>query len=158
MKEAAEEFSRGQYKYLVTVGGPVEGDEGPTNQKNFAELAARRLQELGVAESSITVLNVPIVTNHRTYASALAVRNWINNSKIEVTGVNVFTLGAHARKSLVLFKRALGPEIKVGVISGTDTDYDPAHWWISVRGIYVILRKTLGYLYAIFWPLPDSLP
>lgn len=158
MREAAEEFGRGQYTYLVTVGGLIEGDNGPTNQMNLAELAAGRLQELGVAETSITVLNVPHVTCHRTYASALILRNWINVSHIEATGVNVFTLGAHARKSLVLFKRALGPETKVGVISGTDTEYDPAHWWLSARGIYVILRKTVGYLYAIVWPLPDTLP
>jgi len=158
MREATEEFSRGQYEYLVTVGGPIEGDKGPTNQRNLAELAARRLRELGVAEASIIVLNVPDVTFHRTYASAFTLKNWINDSKIEVTGVNVFTLGAHARKSLVLFKRALGPGTKVGVISGTDTEYDPTHWWLSARGIYVILRKTVGYLYAIVWPLPDSLP
>jgi len=158
MREAAEEFGGGQYTYLVTVGGPIEGDKGPTNQMNLAELAAGRLQELGVAETSITVLNVPHVTCHRTYASALTLKNWINDSHIEATGVNVFTLGAHARKSLVLFKRALGPGTKVGVISGTDAEYDPAHWWLSARGIYVILRKTVGYVYAIVWPLPDRLP
>ena len=82
MREAAEEFGRGQYKYLVTVGGPIEGDKGPTNQMNLAELAAGRLQELGVAETSITVLNVPHVTYHRTYASALTLKNWINDSHI----------------------------------------------------------------------------
>lgn len=158
MSEAAEEFNRGHYKYLVTIGGPVEGDENLADPKNSAELAAGRLREFGIAQTDITVLSVPNVTFHRTYASALTLRNWLSNSKIETTGVNVVTLGAHARKSLVLFQRALGPGTKVGIIAGTDNDYDPRYWWTSARGIYVIMRKTLGYIYAMVWPLPEVLP
>ena len=156
MKDAAEEFRRGDYQYLVTVGGPAGSGDVHSDQKNFAELAARRLQELGIPETDITVLRVPAVTSHRTYACALTLKNWLTTSKIDTTGVNVVTLGAHARKTLVLFQRTLGPETKVGVISGTDDEYDPNRWWLSARGIYVIMRKTVGYLYAIAWPLPEG--
>ena len=48
----------------------------------------------------------------------------------------------------MLFKRALGPEIEVGVIAGTDDTYDANRWWMSVRGTSVIFRKLLGYLYS----------
>lgn len=158
MKEAMEESKRGHYKWLVTVGGPVWDDARAPDQKSSAELAARRLRELGVDENLIVVLPVPNMTSHRTYASALMVRNWLTRSKTETTGLNVFTIGAHARKSLVLFKRALGPGIHVGVIAGTEDTYNPSRWWLSAKGIYVIIRKTLGYLYAVIWPLPESMP
>jgi len=82
----------------------------------------------------------------------------LRDSGTQTTGINVFTIGPHARKSLVLFKRALGPEIEVGVIAGTDDTYDANHWWMSVRGTYVIFRKLLGYLYAVTWPLPENIP
>ena len=157
IKEAADEFIRGHYEWLVTVGGPI-GEERSSDQKNSAVLAAIKLRELGVDKSRIIVLPVSDVTFHRTYASALTLRNWLISSKIETTGINVVTLGAHARKSLVLFKRALGPKTKVGVIAGTEDDYDQSRWWLSARGIYVTMRKTLGYLYAVFWPIPESLP
>jgi hypothetical protein len=91
-------------------------------------------------------------------SSALAVKKWLADSKVETLGINVFTLGAHARKSLVLFKRALGGSVPVGVISGTEDGYDTERWWLSMRGIYTVLRKTVGYLYAEWWPLPDDLP
>ena len=157
MKDAAEEFRRGHYQYLVTVGGQAESDGVSSDQESSADLAARRLQEFGIAETSITVLRVPAVTIHRTYASALTLKDWLTTSKIKATGINVVTLGAHARKSLIIFRRTIGPTIEVGVISGTDNEYDPHRWWLSPRGIYVITRKALGYLYAIVWPMPENL-
>jgi DUF218 domain len=157
IREAMEEFERGHYKWLVTVGGPIGEDEEPAGQENSAELAARELRELGVDANRVIVLPIINVTRHRTYASALALKSWLGRSNIETTGVNVFTRGVHARKSLVLFRRALGPGTPVGVIAGTDDTYDPSRWWDSARGIYAVMRKTLGFLYAVVWPLPDDL-
>jgi len=158
IREASVEFNRGHYTWLVTVGGSVSGSGETLTDDNSAELAARQLRELGVDENLIVVLRVPDMTRHRSYASALTLRNWLARSQTRTTAMNVFTVGAHARKSLVLFKRALGSSAKVGVIAGTEDGFDPNRWWMSPRGIYVIARKTLGYLYAAFWPLPESLP
>lgn len=158
IREAAEEFKRGHYSLLITVGGSIgEAEENP-DQASSAVLAAIQLQELGMDKCRIVVLKTPNVSRHRTYASALMLRDWLRDSGTQTTGVNIFTIGAHARKSLVLFRRALGPGVAVGVIAGTDDDYDPDRWWVSARGIYVILRKLLGYLYAVTWPLPENLP
>jgi hypothetical protein len=156
MREAAEEFKRGRYAWLVTAGAPGGGNGNAGDQKSSADLAARRLQELGVDQKLIVVLTGPKVKLHQTYTSAVTLRNWLNRSKTETTGVNVFTLGAHARKSLVLFQRALGPGINVGVIAGTEDGYDTRRWWLSARGIYVVARKALGYLYAVCWPFPHD--
>ena len=157
MKEAAAEFHRGQYRWLVTVGESVEDNGRGSAKRDVADLAAQRLREYGVDDGVIVVLPSPDVPWHRTYASALTLKEWLARSKIETTGVNVFTLGAHARKSLVLFQRALGAGTRVGVIAGTDESYQAHRWWLSPTGIYVIMRKTLGYLYAVWWPLPQNL-
>ncbi len=156
--EASEEFKRGQYKLLITVGGSIGRDDGNPDQTNAAMLAASQLQELGVDKRLIVALAIPNISRHRTYASALALRNWLRDSGTKTTGVNVFTIGPHARKSLVLFKRVLGPEIEVGVIAGTDDTYDANRWWMSVRGTYVIFRKLVGYIYAVTWPFPENIP
>ena len=156
MREAVGEFNHGRYNWLVTVGAPIDGNDGATDQKSSAKLAARRLRELGVDESHIVVLAMPSVRLHQTYNSAVMLRDWLIKSKTETTGVNVLTLGTHARKSLVIFRRALGPGLKVGVIAGTEDTFDASRWWMSARGMYVMTRKTLGYLYAVFWPLPNA--
>lgn len=157
IKEAAEEFNSGRYDIVVTVGTLPRWQEGEPLEENAAAYAADQLRKLGVNGQSIQVLAVPNIDRHRTYASALAVKHWLAGSKINVVGINVVTLGAHARKSLVLFKRAFGRDVPIGVISGTEDSYDPARWWLSVKGIYTVLRKTIGYLYAEWWPLPDAL-
>lgn len=157
MKEAADEFNRGKYDVVVTVGVLPGGQESGSMQESPATRAAEQLRKLGVEDHAIEMLAVPHIDRHRTYASALAVKHWLQNSKIHAVGINVFTLGAHARKSLVLFKRAFDGKVPIGVIAGTEDSYDPARWWLSVRGIYTVLRKAIGYLYAEWWPLPDDL-
>lgn len=156
MREAAQEFNRGGYDTVVSVGILSSARESGLMQGNSAELAAKRLKEFGLDDRVIKVLAVSNVNQHRTYASALAVKHWLADKKTQVVGINVFTLGAHARKSLVLFKRAFGQSVSVGVIAGTEDSYAPDRWWLSVRGIYTVLRKTIGYLYAEWWPLPDD--
>lgn len=157
IQEAAEEFNRGRYDVVVTVGVLSTEQGSELMQENPATRAAEQLRKLGVENRAIEVLAVPNIDRHRTYASALAVRHWLEDSKVDALGINVFTLGAHARKSLVLFKRAFGQGVPVGVIAGTEYSYDPQRWWLSVRGIYTVLRKTIGYLYAEWWPLPYDL-
>lgn len=154
--EAAEEFKRGQYRLLITVGVPTAVEGRSFEQASSAVLAANRLQDFGVEKAVIVALPVPEVSQHRTYTSALTVKEWLKKSEVPTKGINVFTIGPHARKSLVLFTRALGSSYAIGVIAGTDEEYDPDRWWMSARGIYVISRKLLGYLYAITWPLPEE--
>jgi len=156
IQEAAQEFTRGEYDIVVSVGILSSARESGPMQGNSAELAAKRLKEFGLEDRSIEVLAVANIDRHRTYASALAVKHWLADAKIHIVGINVFTLGAHARKSLVLFQRAFGRGVPIGVISGTEDSYDPKRWWLSMKGIYTVLRKTVGYLYAEWWPLPDD--
>jgi len=153
IREAAEEFTRGHYSYVVTLGS-IDTLANGMGFQSSAQLAARRLNELGVDETRIVALDVPSVKLHHTYTSAIVLREWLIESHIKPTGINVFTMGAHARKSLVLFGRALGPGITVGVIAGTDDSYNARRWWLSPRGFYIVARKTIGYLYAILWPFP----
>jgi DUF218 domain len=159
MKEAAEIYKQGKYDFLVTVGEPNNGDvreKGDDANTSTAELAANRLMEYSVDARKIIQLPVPEVEKHQTYTCALIVRKWLTESQIKPIGINVFSLGTHARKSLVLFEKALGDGLKVGVFAGTEDTFNPNSWWSSSRGIYVVARKTLGYLYAVFWPLPNQ--
>ena len=157
MKDAAKEFKSGGYDLVVTVGTLPRWQAGEPLEENAAAHAADQLRKFGVNEQAIQILTVPNIDRHRTYTSALAVKRWLLDSHIHVVGINVFTLGAHARKSLVLFNRAFGENTPIGVIAGIEDSYDPEQWWLSVKGIYIVLRKTIGYLYAEWWPLPDDL-
>ena len=157
MQEVAEELNRGKYDIVVTVSVLTGDEESESMQENDAAHAAEQLRKLGVDDRAIEALAVPNIDRHRTYTSALAVKHWLVDSRIHAIGINVFTLGAHARKSLILFKRAFGEGVPVGVIAGKEDRYDPRRWWLSARGITTVLRKSVGYLYAKWWPLTDDL-
>jgi hypothetical protein len=150
--EAADEFTRRPYKLIVAVGEPMAHTGPDGDQTASSERVARRLRESGVEGSRIVVLTMPPVTRHHTFSSALALREWMKTAEMSGSGINVFTIGAHARKSLVLFRRALGSDIRLGVVAGTEDSYNPRWWWLSPRGVYVVARKTVGYLYAVLWP------
>jgi hypothetical protein len=79
---------------------------------------------------------------------ALATKEWLIANQIKA--VNVFTGGPHGRKSYVIFKKALGDGIRVGVISCPIKHY-PTRWWTSLRGTSVTLRYLAGYFYAVLW-------
>jgi hypothetical protein len=144
LQEAVAEFKKGPYQCVICVGGPATA-----NTESDAELAAKRLIELGIDKRMIQILTVSEAVNHRTYRSALAVHDWLRQEKPAITSMNVFTLGVHARKSHVLFQRACGPELKIGIIAGTESGYPVKRWWMSSTGIYLVLRNTVGYLYAL---------
>jgi len=154
MSEVNQEFKRG-YQLVICVGGPLRGGHG-AGRPSAAELAKKRLVELGINERQILCLTQPDDGGLRTYNSAVAVRDWLRQERPEATSLNVFTLGVHARKSWVLFQKAFGPGYRVGIMAGTEKGYPVNTWWASRKGIHLVLRNTVGYLYALFGQRAES--
>jgi uncharacterized SAM-binding protein YcdF (DUF218 family) len=66
----------------------------------------------------------------------------------------LITGGPHARRSRLMFQKALGKGVIVGVISIPADDYDERHWWHDSQGVRVIIGESLAYAYArlLFYP------
>ena len=145
MLDAADFIRRGHYRQVLCVAIDESGGGVPS-----AKLAAQRLSELGVDPGLIQVLVVPYQSRHKTYSSAVAARDWLRHDRPGLRSVDVFTIGAHARKTLVFYRKAFPPEIAVGIVAGkVTTNYPFSLWWLSRRGIFVIVRNTIGYVYAL---------
>jgi hypothetical protein len=48
----------------------------------------------------------------------------------------------------LLFQKAFGPEVKVGIVAVADPQFDPDHWWRSIEGVREVVGETIAYLYA----------
>ena len=48
------------------------------------------------------------------------------------------------------------PRVHVGIIAGEAPPYPFGRWWLSARGIYITLRNTAGYLYALAFRVPEK--
>jgi hypothetical protein len=155
LAESLKAFDSGHYRYVAVVGGPIPGDDGNSeNLRTYDDLAAKRLEKLGFDMKKLVKLNVPAASaGDRTIASVTAVKRWLSDSKISVCCVDVFTSGVHARKSLILFRHALGDRYRVGVSTASNVSYDPRRWFFSARGIWLVARNLAGYVYAKFWIL-----
>lgn len=146
---ALSEFRAGQYDRLLTTGGPVEG-YGPSSSiyDTDAWQSAILLKKAGLPAASVQAVPSCFVGRDRTYNSAVALRNWLQEHIPHVDSVNVLTEDTHARRTWLLFQEALGPGIKVGIISARNPDYDAAHWWRSSAGVREVINESIAYVYA----------
>ena len=153
LDEVIQDFQTGGYRYVITSGlnYPFRKGSRHFGFASYAEYCKAQLCRRGMPPELIFALAAPLGRHNRTYQSARAIKDWLVQR--EVKAVNVYSGGPHARKSWHLFKRALGKEIEVGIVSCKVKHYDPHRWWTSPAGIQTTLRYSLGYLYAVAWPL-----
>ena len=159
LDQAVDEFHRGGYRLLLTTGSIANDGWKDVPKYTSADWAAARLKDRGLVQA---VVAIPNRDQHgdRTYHSALAVRRWIDDHGAAIGAVNVVTLGTHARRTRLLFQKALGPGVKVGIISYPDRRYGPEPWYESSDGVRDVANEVMAYFYVqfFFWPSPPALP
>jgi uncharacterized SAM-binding protein YcdF (DUF218 family) len=149
IRAAVEEFREGSYQRVFTTGGPVEGTGGYINDYNTsASVGAELLKKYGVPNQSLQMVPSRVMDRDRTYASAVALRNWFRGHNMPVHSINVVTENVHARRTRLLFQGALGNDATVGIIAVPNPDYDPEHWWHYSEGIKDVFNETLAYIYV----------
>lgn len=148
VRAAAAEYFRGHYRGIVATSG-LTSDYWDTERWSYAEMARRDLLAAGVPAPAI-LLAVPAETStQRTFESAVATRRALREAGVHPRAVAVFTLGAHARRSRLVFEKVLRPDISVGVIAWRpQPDYDGA-WWHSSERAEDLLKETAGYLFEL---------
>ncbi|HVU18449.1 MAG TPA: ElyC/SanA/YdcF family protein [Candidatus Didemnitutus sp.] len=142
---AKDEFLRGHYRYIVSAGGKSDSpwDNG---QMNYADEGARHLAALGLPASAILIAHQVPTTRQRTFATAAAAWRALDAAHLHPAAINVFTLGAHARRSRLIFSRAFSPA-KVGVIAWIPPDRAPGKWWQSSIRAEELIKESVGYLF-----------
>jgi len=145
LESAASEFKGHGYIRLVVLG----------DEKRWV---VPILKEAGVDERRIVKVPSRPVLKDRTFALAVALRDWLLASGMSGKAINVYTLGAHARRSAQLFRKALGPDFTVGIISCPDPYYDPNQWWESTEGFKTVIDETFAYIYTQLFFFPVKTP
>lgn len=148
LEATVAEFNRNHYDKLYVTGGPMDQGAPFSEFKTYAELGAAILLKLGLNTNAVQAVPAPWVRQDRTYASAVSLRTWWREHQSAPAKVNLITVGTHARRSRLLFEKALGSEVGVGVISIPGKDFDADHWWRSSAGFRIVTGETIAYLYA----------
>lgn len=150
MKQVADEFLAHDYKRVVLVCPIINLDDKYISGKDEGENLAALLEKYRVPASSISVLYPIVAKKDRTYHSALAVKEWLAGQKWNQDAFNVITMGPHARRSRLLYRRAFEGRVRIGIIAAEDMQYNKRRWWRASEGVRDMLGESIAYLYARF--------
>jgi uncharacterized SAM-binding protein YcdF (DUF218 family) len=157
IRAAVEEFRSNSYQRVLTTGGPVEGTGGYINDyQTSASVGADLLTKSGLPNESVQMVPSRVMDRDRTYGSAVALQNWFREHNAGVRSLNVLTEDVHARRTQLLFAKALGPETSVGIIAVPNPDYDARRWWRYSEGVKDVLSEGIAYAYARFLFYPSD--
>ena len=152
---AGELWNTGRYRRVITVRAvPDDAVPGP-GVTEYSSMGS--LVRAGIPRESIAEATGNGVQQDRTFHSAMKVRRWFEDGNITGAKLDVLTLGPHARRSRLLFRKALGEGFEVGVIAVADRRFDSTHWWRTSEGVRTVLGEFIAYLYARFFfdaPIP----
>jgi hypothetical protein len=148
LEAAMAEFNRTHYDKLFVTGIPLEQGAPLSEYKTYAELGAAILLKLGLSANAVQAVPATAVRRDRTYAMATALKHWMGEHAMAPTKVNLMSVGPHSRRSRLIFEKALGSGVTVGIIAIPSRDFDPAHWWRSSQGVRAVLDEALAYAYA----------
>jgi hypothetical protein len=87
---------------------------------------------------------------NRTLTSALAFRDWITKNNIPVTGINILSIGTHARRTWMTYNRILNEKYEIGIISIPESFESHG----KERKVFKTIRETIGFLYYWFILIP----
>ena len=154
LERAIAEFKENHYDRLFVTGIPLQQGTPLSEYKNYANLGAATLVKLGMSTNDVQAVPTGRTRRDRTHAMALGLKKWLREHDMAPTKVNLITGGPHARRSRLMFEKALGKGVTVGVIAIPTDDYDERHWWHYSQGVRDIIGETLAYAYArlLFYP------
>ncbi|NPD46354.1 MULTISPECIES: ElyC/SanA/YdcF family protein [unclassified Lentimicrobium] len=150
LEESLEIFREGNYEHLMITGGPLNTGYVIMNYRSTADVSFQTLLEYGASPDSMTAVNRELVWRDRTYHSALELKKFLSKNYPGTYAFNLVSLGAHSRRSWLLFQKAL-PEHHIGIISINDRLYDHHQWWKNSKGFRSVLTEGIGYFYVLFF-------
>jgi hypothetical protein len=109
------------------------------------ELARNKLISLGIDSSLIIAIPGKRALVNRTLTSALACRDWLKESDLKVTGINIISIGTHSRRTWMTYNKVLNQKYEVGIISLPDNKENNSRRYKILK----TLRETIGLIY--YW-------
>ncbi|MCE5348141.1 MAG: hypothetical protein LLG13_17900 [Bacteroidales bacterium] len=120
------------------------------NFNSFAELGRNRLISLGIDSSLVTAIPGKRVKLSRTLSSALAFRDWLKTSDIDVKGINIVTSETHARRTMMTYSKILDKKYNIGLIVLPDNRARDS----KIYRVFKTIRESIGIVYYCIILLP----
>jgi hypothetical protein len=152
LDQAIVRFRSGGYRRVITTGGPVPVNLYQPVRTTFAALAREYLIHRGLPGEAVVAVATPASARDRTYLSAVMVREWMAGSGGTVDAFDVFSEGAHSRRTHLLYRLAFGNSVRIGILAAAPENYNPSAWWQSSVGTKTVVTEAIGWAWtALFF-------
>jgi hypothetical protein len=121
------------------------------NLTTTAQMARSKLIRIGIDSTRIIAVSAEKEGINRTLTSALEFRKWINSQGKDINGINIISLGPHARRTWMTYNKILNERYRIGIIS------IPENSDLNLTGAkkaFKTLRETVGIVYYWFILIP----
>ena len=135
-----------QHNSVYVFGNRDAETRSENNFNSHAELARNALLSMGMDSAMILAIPGERVRVNRTLSSALAFRDWLKTSNIEVKGINIVTSGTHAKRTLMTYNKILDKQYEIGIISLPDYKEQASRKY----KVLSTLREIVGLVYYWF--------
>jgi len=156
IEKAIQIYNESGYKTIITTGGKLPLGYYISGKTTMAELTYATFLILGFDSTKIVAIPGGTIIRDRTYSSGLSLKKWFFEHNITNSKVDVLAIGSHARRSQILFQKALGDNFEVGIISVEDINYDKNKWWKASIGVRTVMSETIAYFYVKLFFYPDK--
>ncbi len=108
------------------------------------------LKELGLSSENMIALAYNKNSHNKTLGSVEEFKNWADHHLTD-ENFNIISLGIHARRSWLTYKKVMGPSFDVGIISPIDPDFYSVYYWKKQNTIEEVYKEFFTYLYVKYF-------
>lgn len=157
--QAVSLIQSGNYREILTTGGPVPATLTVQTPISYAVLAREYLIRRGISSGLIAAIPSPDTARDRTYLSAAMVRDYFQQTGTIVDAIDVFSVSVHSRRTRLLYQMAFGSKVTIGVFSAKPRGYDPDHWWQTSAGAKAVIMEIISWIWTeLFFNPPERGP
>jgi len=137
----------GPYEFAFVTGTDIDrGSYLSAHATNYADLAVATLVALGVPAGRLVPVPAGDARVERTRACARALGAELDRRGLDAAALDLYTEGAHARRSRAVFADELGASRTLGVVALPPNGYDAEHWFASSAGVKTTLVELIGWM------------
>ena len=136
---------------VLTTGMALRKGSMFSSYETSAEFTRARLIHLGISQEKIQAVPAKSEVRDRTWHTAMTVRQWFLDRGGLPESVNIVSIGLHARRSRMLYQKALGTLVEVGVFALPNASFSTKYWWRTSAGVSTMIKEFIGYIYVRFF-------
>jgi len=110
-----------QFNSVFDIGKLGGNDRTKNDYESHPEIVRNKLIASGIDSSRVFAVTGIKTKINRTLTGSLAFREWLLESGNNVKDVNIISMGIHARRTWMTYKKVLGKSYNIGIIALPDT-------------------------------------